>query len=301
MSARRLLALLVVAAAIAVGIPTSASAATFGSAYCMNSTDVLYLGTQNGPWPASECGNFDSRDVPISAGAFATILAGSGRHLVYCADSATAPTEVAVVSTSVSSFNGPCAAPFGQTPTGSVLSSWIVNNDPNGVLGALGGGQGTSGATTVYDPNVSAKLDTLNSRIGDVTSPGSGSVNAQLAQLVTKDGTIATNTGPIAQLQTDLDKLAGTVNGSNLNVGGGDLDKLAATVNGSQQVQTTGDGASGTGAGMSDSNPLFTKLDSTTANALDGQAQSNHGDLWVLIGVILGLFAFNIFLRKAWP
>lgn len=42
-------------------------------------------------------------------------------------------------------------------------------------------------------------------------------------------------------------------------------------------------------------------LDTTSAGQLDGNAQSEHGDLWVLIGVIVGCFLFDVFLRKAWP
>ncbi len=42
-------------------------------------------------------------------------------------------------------------------------------------------------------------------------------------------------------------------------------------------------------------------LDGTSASVIDGEAQSNHGDLWVLIGVVVGTFAAGQVLRKVWP
>jgi hypothetical protein len=42
-------------------------------------------------------------------------------------------------------------------------------------------------------------------------------------------------------------------------------------------------------------------LDSSSSGQFDGIGQSEHGDLWVLIGVIVGCFALDVFLRKVWP
>lgn len=42
-------------------------------------------------------------------------------------------------------------------------------------------------------------------------------------------------------------------------------------------------------------------FDSTASGQLDGEAQSGHNDLWILIGVIVGCFVCDVFLRKVWP
>lgn len=42
-------------------------------------------------------------------------------------------------------------------------------------------------------------------------------------------------------------------------------------------------------------------FDSGAAGQLDGIGQSQHGDLWVLIGVVVAVFVFDVFLRKVWP
>jgi hypothetical protein len=42
-------------------------------------------------------------------------------------------------------------------------------------------------------------------------------------------------------------------------------------------------------------------LDSTSSAAFDGQAESEHGDLWVIVGVMVGLFCAGQVLRKVWP
>ena len=42
-------------------------------------------------------------------------------------------------------------------------------------------------------------------------------------------------------------------------------------------------------------------LDSASTSQADGIGQSDHGDLWVLIGAVVGCFLFDVFLRKVWP
>jgi hypothetical protein len=42
-------------------------------------------------------------------------------------------------------------------------------------------------------------------------------------------------------------------------------------------------------------------LDAPSSSAQDGIGQALHGDLWVIVGVIVGTFLFGEALRKIWP
>lgn len=67
-------------------------------------------------------------------------------------------------------------------------------------------------------------------------------------------------------------------------------------------VQTAGGGGPASSVQVTNwPNDQTVGLDSTSSGQLDGNAQSEHGDLWVLIGVIVGCFALDVALRKIWP
>lgn len=42
-------------------------------------------------------------------------------------------------------------------------------------------------------------------------------------------------------------------------------------------------------------------FDPSASSQLDGNAQSEHGDLWVIVGAIVAVFLFDVVLRKVWP
>lgn len=108
------------------------------------------------------------------------------------------------------------------------------------------------------------------------------------------------------QAVTDrLDSLDGDLRGGNTQAHG-DAQAINGTLTGwnaTNPLQVTLPGG-GSGQAVQVTNwpgDQTVALDSTTSSTLDGQQQSLHGDLWVLIGVIVGVFALDVFLRKVWP
>lgn len=95
----------------------------------------------------------------------------------------------------------------------------------------------------------------------------------------------------VAQLGQVRDAVKGlTANGTTLDTLHTDLAANTAAVN---QLDTDLKAQPGPASQVD--------LASATMDRLDGYAQSNHTDLWLIVGVIVGLFCFDVVLRKLWP
>jgi hypothetical protein len=111
------------------------------------------------------------------------------------------------------------------------------------------------------------------------------------------------------RLELDVQDVPGKLDtlATKQDTGNSSTSSIASTVSGwtsDHPLDVALAGGTGTGQAVQVTNWPTSQpvsFDSTASGQLDGQAQSTHGDLWVLIGVLVGCFAFDIFLRKVWP
>jgi hypothetical protein len=102
----------------------------------------------------------------------------------------------------------------------------------------------------------------------------------------------------VAPLDGDLSSLKAAVNG--LSANGTTLDTLngdLASVN-AELVQIDTDVKAG-GSGGSSGDPV--ELGTATMAAVNGDFESEHQDLWAIVGAIVGAFLLAEVLRRIWP
>jgi hypothetical protein len=135
---------------------------------------------------------------------------------------------------------------------------------------------------------------------------GSDQVVAAVTQLnIDVDTNCAAETARVDQLDGDVTAFKSQAHGDSTTVATGEgavLSELNGWTTSNPLPVSLPSGGSGQAVAVTNwPGDQTVGLDSATASQIDGMGQSEHGDLWVLIGTIIGVFAFDVFLRKVWP
>lgn len=139
-------------------------------------------------------------------------------------------------------------------------------------------GASSSDASAANQTSQITQATLTNTRLGDVTTPAAGSVNAQLGALVTASASARQTVGNVASGATDSGnpvKVGGIYNTTLPTLTVGQRGDMQLDANGSLRVRTTAGSATGTDA-TSNTNILTTLLTNAITNGINLAPAANY-------------------------